>query len=68
MSQKFLRNGRWLTAEQLKDYNNPKEITHEVTEEEVIENNLEGIVEVGEEVVIPAEEELKPKAKKSNKK
>jgi hypothetical protein len=32
-----------------------EEIKHEVTEEEVIENGLEGEVEAGEEVIIPAE-------------
>lgn len=37
--------------------NKKEEIKHEVTEEEVIENNLEGEVEVGEEVIIPTEEE-----------
>lgn len=35
-----------------------EEIKHEVTEEEVIENNLEGVFEAGEEVIIPAEEEV----------
>lgn len=35
-----------------------EEIKHEVTEEEVIENGLEGEVEAGEEVIIPAEEEV----------
>jgi len=35
-----------------------KEEVEEVTEEEVIENNLEGEVEAGEEVIIPAEEEV----------
>lgn len=40
-----------------------KEIKHKVTEEEVIENNLEGVVEAGEEVVIPVEEEIKEEPK-----
>lgn len=72
MSQQFYRDGRWLTLEQMKEYNNAKikpktvkkveeKIVHEVTEEEIKANNLEGKVEAGEEVVIP-------KAKKTNKK
>jgi uncharacterized protein YjgD (DUF1641 family) len=31
---------------------------HKVTEEEIVENNLEEVVEVGEEIEIPTEEEV----------
>lgn len=43
-----------------------KEIKHEVTEEEVIENNLEGEVEAGEEIIIPAEEKIEGHAVVNN--
>lgn len=78
MSQQFFRDGKWLSVSQIKEYNSaknggkkkvvPEEIKHIVTEEEVVENNLEEFVGVGEEVEIPMEEKPKPRAKKNNKK
>lgn len=77
MSQQFYRDGRWLTLEQMKEYNNAKikpktvqkveeEIVHEVTEDEVLEEVLEG--EKAEFFEPSVEEVVIPKAKKTNKK
>lgn len=36
----------------------PKGIKKNITKKEVIENNLEGVVEPGDEIIIPTEEEV----------
>jgi mannose-1-phosphate guanylyltransferase len=62
MSQTFLRNGRWLTLEQIKEMNKPV-VVNKSTKEEVQDNTSEVITEEPKEEVI-----VKPRARKSNKK
>lgn len=43
------------------DFKSTKGIKHKITKEEIVENNLEGKVEEGDEIEIPGEEIEEPK-------